>query len=138
MSAPQAAHPERAAELHPEAAPTTESAAGASPFALGGVWTALGSDAPADTPTRLASSPVMRHPTGGEMRALALRRVQIGAGNRRAQQIVAQVRRASLVQRQCSCGGTCAACQGKALDEEHEHTGAVQRQAAQPGADGGL
>ena len=47
-----------------------------------------------------------------------------------------QMRPAALVQRQCACGGTCSACQGKGTEEEEESP-IVQRQVSASHDQGG-
>src|SRR6478672_4526162 len=95
-----------AAEVHAEYGPgrrepETASAEAAAPelagSMFGGVLSGFGTDA-GENPGRpsIASSAVMRHRASGEMRALAMRRIQAGAGNLRAQQVVAQFRRAPI------------------------------------------
>lgn len=120
-----------------------ESAAPVSPItdsshALGGFLAALGSDGSEGGNSHLVSNPVMRHPANGEVRILAMRRAQQGVGNHKAQQLVTQLQRSSLIQRQCSCGGTCDACQEKRVEQEEPKT--IQRQEANHananGADG--
>src|SRR6266568_5813876 len=113
----------------PESAPVKESAGPEASSALGGYLSALGTDGRNGSNPNLLSNPVMRHPASGEIRMLALRRAQQGIGNHKTQQLVAQLRRSSLVQRQCSCGGTCESCQGKSVEEEPESK-VVQRQSA--------
>ena len=128
--APEAVQTDRDLERNPESALAKESTIlDTSASALGGVLSALGTDGSDDVNSRrLVSSPVMRHRANGEMRTLVMRRVQQGVGNHKTQQLVAQLRR-SVVQRQCSCGGTCASCQSKSFEEE-EQPKLLQRQAA--------
>src|SRR5882724_8861417 len=115
-----------------ECAPAKEAAGPEASPVLGSFLSALGTDGSNGSNHRLLSNPVMRHPSSGEMRVLAMRRAQQGIGNHKTQRFVAQLQRSSVVQRQCSCGGTCESCQSKgseALDGTEE-TGVVQRQAA--------
>src|SRR5437763_1280157 len=54
------------------------------------------------------ANPVMRSPSASGIRAVAMRRAQTQVGNRA---LASQLRRSpAVIQRQCSCGGTCAAC----------------------------
>ena len=78
---------------------------------LGGVFSGLGADGSDATDSRLVSGPLLQRRANGEMRTLVMRRLQQGAGNQKAQQFVAHLRRASVIQRACACGGTCASCQ---------------------------
>jgi Domain of unknown function (DUF4157) len=112
---------------HPESVVAKESASPDISTALGGYLGAWGSDGSSPPNSNPLSNPVMRHPASGEMRVIALRRAQQGLGNHKIQQKVAQLRPLSVVQRQCSCGGTCASCQGKTI-EGSEETRVVQRQ----------
>jgi hypothetical protein len=114
-----------------DSAPAKEAAGPEASPVLGGLLSALGTDGTNGSNGsnhRLLSNPVMRHSSGGEMRVLAMRRAQQGLGNRKTQQIVAQLERSSFIQRQCSCGGSCEECQGKAVEEEQE-SNTLQRQA---------
>jgi hypothetical protein len=77
------------------------------------------------------------------MRTQVMRRVQQGAGNHKTQQLVSQLRRPSsiqrqLIQRECSCGGTCSSCQSKGFHEEEEESKVMQRQATAAGPGGGM
>src|SRR5450759_835222 len=76
---------------------------------------------PPDSVARYLSSPGLKAPV--------LQRAQRAYGNRASQQIVM---RARVLQRQCTCGGTCAKCQ------EDEERRSVQRKStsdASPGID---
>src|SRR6266849_645750 len=131
--APEAVQSDRELERkRAESAPAKESTVpDTSASAFGGVLSAFGTNGSDDANSRrLVSSPVMRHRASGEMRALAMRRVQQGIGNHKTQQLVAQLRRSSFSQRECSCGGTCASCQGKGFEEEQEPQ-LLQRQSAE-------
>ena len=103
---------------------------------LGNVLGAFGSDRSDTANARLISCSVVQRRANSQVRALVMRSVQQGAGNHRAQQLFAQLRHSSFVQRSCSCG-TCAACQEKAGDEEEESK-VVQRQAATNAPGGGM
>jgi hypothetical protein len=115
-----------------ESAPTKEAAGPEASPVWGGFLSALGTDGSNGSNHRLLSNPVMRHPSSGEMRVLAMRRAQQGVGNHKTQRLVARLQRSSLVQRQCSCGGACESCQSKSSEalDETEETGVVQRQSA--------
>jgi hypothetical protein len=132
MSVVTEVHAEHGPERqHPEASSTESAAPELTGSMFGGVLSALGADGGDD---RHAST-VMRHRSSGEVRAVAMRRIQAGAGNLHAQQFVAQLRRAPAVQRQCGCGGTCPTCQTEMPALEEEESAPVQRQAARSGAD---
>ena len=79
---------------------------------------------PADGAVRFLSS-TLSHSANSGLRAVSLKRAQQTFGNRFAQRAVAQVQRKSaaarFLQRQCSCGGTCASCQGKLVDVSMMH-----------------
>ena len=81
--------------------------------------------------SKLMSSPLVQRSANDAVRAVVTRRVQQLAGNQRTQQLVAQFRRETVVQRQCACGGTCAACRETEAtpDSGEEEQGVVQRQA---------
>jgi hypothetical protein len=95
---------------------------------------------PANGAIRILQNPSLSHSANGGVRAISLMRAQQTFGNRFAQRAVAQVRRrpapARLLQRQCSCGGTCAACQAKVAEEEEPKL--LQRQTTQLPAAGDL
>ena len=131
--APEAVQPDHDLERRSaESAPAKEAAGPEASPVLGAFVSALGTDGSNGSNHRLLSNPVMRHPSSGEMRVLAMRRAQQGVGNHKTQRLVAQLQRSSLVQRQCSCGGTCESCQSKSSEtlEETEEPGVVQRQVA--------
>jgi hypothetical protein len=68
------------------------------------------------------------------MRVLAMRNPRGGGVTRRSNS--SQLRRSSVVQRQCSCGGSCESCQEKGFEEE-TGTRPLQRQAAKAGGEKG-
>jgi hypothetical protein len=110
---------------------------------LGGVLTALGADGSSDGNSRLAESPVLQRSGNGTMRTLVMRRMQQGVGNYKAHQFVTQLRPSSFIQRECSCGGSCSACQEKGGQESiEEEPSTIQRQAAttavEPPEDAGI
>jgi hypothetical protein len=131
--APEAVQSDHDVERKSAESDQVKEAAGpeASPV-LGGFLSALAADGSNGSNHRLLSNPVMQRASGGEMRVLVMRRAQQGVGNHKTQRLVAQLQRPSLVQRQCSCGGTCESCQSKSSEalEEKEETGVVQRQVA--------
>lgn len=112
---------------HPESAAREAPALDASLHPLSGVLLAFGSDASDTANARLISSSVVQRRPNSQFRTLVMRSVQQSVGNRKTQQLFAQLHRSSVVQRSCSCG-TCAACQEKAGGEEEESR-VVQRQA---------
>jgi hypothetical protein len=103
---------------------------------LGNRFGGFGVSGSDDTNSKLVSSPLLQRRANGEMRIQIMRRFQQGAGNHKAQQLVAQLRRSSVIQRECACGGTCSACQGKAVDEEESPV--LQREPSGAGTDGGV
>jgi hypothetical protein len=115
-----------------ESASAKEAAGNAfTPFHAG-VLSAFGTDGSDGSSQRIVTSPIMRHAASGEIRVLALRRAQQGIGNHNTQHLVSRLQRSPVIQRECSCGGTCEACQEKGASpiEESEETGVVQRHAA--------
>ncbi|MGA8432357.1 MAG: DUF4157 domain-containing protein [Candidatus Sulfotelmatobacter sp.] len=108
------------------------------PHPLGGVFSALGADGSDTTDSRRVSGPLLQRRANGEMRTLVMRRLQQGAGNQKAQQFVTQLRRSSVIQRACACGGTCTSCQEKKeKGGEEEESKILQRQASTAGDRGG-
>ncbi len=107
---------------------------------LSGVLGSLGAGGTDQANSAMVSSPVLQRRASGEMLALVMRRVQQGAGNYKTQQLVAQLRRASVVQRECACGGTCASCQEKSAPEPavEEESVLAQRREADAGGEAGV
>lgn len=135
--APEAVQTDRDLERkHPESATAGSPLHEMSLHPLGGVFSALGGDGSDGSNVKLTSSTLLQRRANGEMRMQVLRRLQQSAGNRKTQQLVMQLRRSSLVQRECSCGGTCAACQQKNVEEDVSHL--LQRQVSGAGAAGGV
>src|SRR5690349_4778248 len=71
--------------------------------------------------SRLLASPVFRSAGG---RALVMRQVQQGYGNRFAQRLMRH--HSAVIQRQCACGGTCAECQRAGAMAASLETHAIQ------------
>lgn len=71
---------------------------------------------PGEGVTHLLRSPALAHASNDGLRAVAIQRAQRTHGNRYVQRLVAGLGRSpsGVVQRQCSCGGTCAKCQAEA------------------------
>jgi phage-related protein len=135
--APEAVQPDRDLERrHPESAAAESPVHDMSLHPLGSVFSALGADGSDGSNVKLASSTLLQRRANGEMRMQVLRRLQQSAGNQKAQQLVMQLRRSALVQRECACGGTCSACQQKGVEEEESQL--LQRQVSGAGAAGGV
>jgi hypothetical protein len=77
--------------------------------------------------TDALGSPILRHPANSVLRTTLMRRTQHQLGNRAAQQMVAQLRRSSLVQRSCACGGTCEECKAAMPAPAEEDELQIQR-----------
>ncbi|WP_353064434.1 DUF4157 domain-containing protein [Tunturibacter psychrotolerans] len=119
---------------HPESAAREAMLQDTSLRPLAGAFSALGGDGSGESNAKLG--PLLQRRASGEMRMLIMRCVQQGAGNHQAQHFVARLRLSSLIQRECSCGGSCSACQKKAVVEEEPTI--LQRQASSLGAGGGV
>jgi hypothetical protein len=130
-SAPEAAQADRELERkHPDSAAKDTPFQDISLHPLGGVFGSWGADGSEEANSKIASSPILQRRANGEMRAVLMRRVQQSAGNYKTQQLVAQLRRSSIVQRACACGGTCESCQEKGAQEkgvEEEESTVLQR-----------
>jgi len=133
--ATESAHTEHEPQQHSAESATRETAGQEPALFHGDVLSTAASNQSNGSGHPLLTHPVMRHSTGGQVRAIALRQAQQGLGNQRMQQVLIQARRSSLIQRECACGGTCSACQERGADEEAESQ-TVQRQATSA-ADGG-
>lgn len=103
---------------------------------LASAFNVMGGGGADEDSSKLVSSGVLQRRGNGELRVQVMRRVQQEAGNHKTQQFVAQLRRSSMIQRECSCGGTCAACQGKSVEEEE--TATLQREPAGTSFSGGM
>ena len=139
-AAPEATHADRDLERkHSDSPATGGSLQTVALHPLSGVFGSLGADGTDQANSRIVSSPVLQRRASGEMRALVMRKVQQGAGNYKTQQLVAQLRRTSVVQRECACGGTCSACRGKGhripAVEESAH---LQRRESEAGGEVGV
>ena len=133
--APEAVQPDRDPERqHPESAVREAAVQDASLRPLGGAFSVLGGDGSGESNARLGA--LLQRRASGEMRTQIMRRVQQGAGNYKAQHLVAQMRRSSVIQRECSCGGSCAACQERVVEEEEPTI--LQRQSLSFGAGGAV
>jgi hypothetical protein len=97
---------------------------------------AMGASGADDPRSKLMSSGALRNQANTELRVQVMRRAQQDTGNHRSQQFVAQLRRSPLIQRECVCGGTCAACQAKGFEEEE--SAQLQRQASEVSLGGGM
>ena len=135
--APAAAQADRELERkHPESAAKESPVQDTSLHPLGGVFSALGADGSDEGNSRLVFNALLQRRANGEMRALIMRRVQQGAGNHKTLQLVTQLHRSPVIQRECSCGGTCAACQEKGVADEEASV--LQRQVSSAGDQGGI
>jgi Domain of unknown function (DUF4157) len=122
---------------HPDSASDQASLQEAPVHPLSGAVSAFGADGSDAGNSKLVSSPLVQRRGNGEMRTLVMRRLQQGAGNHRTQQLFAQSRHGAVVQRECSCGGACSACQEKSASEEEE-SGLLQREATTSAGEGGM
>jgi hypothetical protein len=136
MSLTPAVAPAELERKHPESAAKESPVQDTTFHSLSGVFGALGANGSDETNSHLAKNPLLQRRGNGETRTLIMRRLQQGAGNHKTQQFVAQLRRPSVIQRECACGGMCSSCQEKGVEEE-EGSQILRRQSSATRTPGG-
>ena len=121
---PETAQAERELQRSPAQSVSKSAAEHAdAPQTLGGVVDEMAADGSEELNSRLVSEGLLQRKANGELRTQVMRRVQQNAGNHKTQQLVAQLRASNVVQRKCSCGGTCNSCRGVAQRQSSPGSG---------------
>ena len=132
--APEAAQADRELDRKQSGSGKAAPAQDLSPHPLASIFNAIGADGSDSSHSRMVSSPLLQRRANGAMRIQLMRHAQQGAGNFKTQQWVTQLKRSAVIQRECACGGTCASCQEKGVEEEESTVVQRQANASAPGA----